>query len=147
MSQVSANLVGRTDTPFNTAAGYTQAGLSSANLRGLGDGSTLVLLNGRRVANYAANGGTVNLNFIPVAAIERIEVLKDGASAIYGADAMAGVVNFILRQQYSGAQLSAYGTHSAARRSVAMASHVGCRLRRSRGRPLQCLCRRQLSKR
>ena len=68
-----------------------------------------MLLNGRRAANYAANGGTVNLNFIPVAAIERIEILKDGASAIYGADAMAGVINFILRKDFRGAQLSAYG--------------------------------------
>ena len=109
MSHVSANLVGRTDAPYNTSVGNTQAGLSSANLRGLGDGSTLVLLNGRRAANYAANGGAVNLNFIPVAAIERIEILKDGASAIYGADAMAGVVNFILRKHFIGAQLSAYG--------------------------------------
>jgi iron complex outermembrane receptor protein len=102
MSQVSANLVGSTDTAFG------RPGLSSANLRGLGDGSTLVLLNGRRAANYAARSA-VNLNFIPVAAIERIEVLKDGASAIYGADAMAGVVNIILREDFSGLQLSAYG--------------------------------------
>jgi iron complex outermembrane recepter protein len=112
MSHVSANLVGRTDTPYNSSVGNTQAGLSSANLRGLGDGSTLVLLNGRRAANYAANGGTVNLNFIPLAAVERVEVLKDGASAIYGADAMAGVVNFILRSDYSGVQLSAYGAQT-----------------------------------
>jgi iron complex outermembrane receptor protein len=109
MSHVSANLVGRTDVPYNSSVGNTQAGLSSANLRGLGDGSTLVLLNGRRVANYAANGGTVNLNFIPVSALERVEILKDGASAIYGADAMAGVINFILRKEFSGVQLSAYG--------------------------------------
>jgi len=66
LSQVSANLIGRTDAIF---IGNPQARLSSANLRGLGEGSTLVLLNGRRAANYAANGGTVNLNFIPVAAI------------------------------------------------------------------------------
>jgi iron complex outermembrane recepter protein len=108
MGLVSANLVGRTDTPYQSSVGNTQAGLSSANLRGLGDGSTLVLLNGRRAANYAANGGTVNLNFIPVSAIERVEILKDGASAIYGADAMAGVINFILRKDFSGAQFSAY---------------------------------------
>jgi iron complex outermembrane receptor protein len=106
MSQVSANLIGRTDAIF---IGNPQSGLSSANLRGLGEGSTLVLLNGRRAANYAANGGTVNLNFIPVAAIDRIEILKDGASAIYGADAMAGVINFILRKDFRGVQVSAYG--------------------------------------
>jgi iron complex outermembrane receptor protein len=109
MSQVSANLVGRTDVPYNTSIGNSQAGLSSANLRGLGDGSALVLLNGRRAANYAANGATVNLNFIPIAAVERVEILKDGASAIYGADAIAGVINFILRKDFRGAQFSAYG--------------------------------------
>jgi iron complex outermembrane receptor protein len=106
LSQVSANLIGRTDVIF---VGNPQSGLSSANLRSLGEGSTLVLLNGRRAANYAANGGTVSLNFIPVSAIERIEILKDGASAIYGADAMAGVINFILRKDFCGVQLSAYG--------------------------------------
>jgi iron complex outermembrane recepter protein len=106
LSQVSANLVGRTDSIF---IAISQSGLSSANLRGLGEGSTLVLLNGRRAANYAANGATVNLNFIPVSAIERVEILKDGASAIYGADAMAGVINFILRRDFRGTELSAYG--------------------------------------
>ncbi len=106
LSQVSANLIGTTDAVF---VGTGRVGLSSANLRGLGEGSTLVLLNGRRAANYAATGATVNLNFIPVAAIERVEILKDGASAIYGADAMAGVVNFILRTDFRGVQLSAYG--------------------------------------
>ena len=109
LTQVSANLAGRTDVQF---AINVQAGLSSANLRGLGDGSTLVLINGRRAANYAANGGTVNLNFIPVAAIERVEVLKDGASAIYGADAMAGVINFILRKDFRGAQVTVYGAEA-----------------------------------
>src|SRR5205823_4884742 len=103
---------GRTDVPYNSSVGNTQAGLSSANLRGLGDGSTLVLLNGRRAANYAANGGTVNLNFIPTTAIERVEILKDGASAIYGADAIAGVINFILRKDFRGAQVSAYGAEA-----------------------------------
>ena len=106
MSQVSANLIGTTDAVF---IGNGRPGLSSANLRGLGEGSTLVLLNGRRAANFATTGSTVNLNFIPVAAIERVEILKDGASAIYGADAMAGVVNFVLRQDFRGLLFSAYG--------------------------------------
>ena len=106
MSQVSANLIGTTDAVF---IGNGRPGLSSANLRGLGEGSTLVLLNGRRAANFATTGSTVNLNFIPVAAIERVEILKDGASAIYGADAMAGVVNFVLRQDFRGLFFSAYG--------------------------------------
>ena len=88
-------------------------GLSAASLRGLGSTNTLILLNGRRVSNYAFNasgGGTVNLNQIPLAAIERVEVLKDGASAIYGTDAIGGVINFILRKDYTGAEVSAYGT-------------------------------------
>ena len=106
LSQVSANLIGTSDAVF---IGNGRPGLSSANLRGLGEGSTLVLLNGRRAANYARTGSTVNLNFIPVAAIERVEILKDGASAIYGADAMAGVVNFVLREDYRGLYASAYG--------------------------------------
>jgi iron complex outermembrane receptor protein len=82
-------------------------GLSSANLRGLGSGSTLVLLNGRRLANYAFDGESVDLNSIPLAAIDRVEVLKDGASAIYGTDAIAGVINFVLKRDYAGATLSA----------------------------------------
>ena len=110
MRRVSANLVGKTDVTFTSAPSGLQPGLSSANLRGFGDGSTLILLNGRRVANYALNGGTVNLNFIPLDAIDRVEILKDGASAIYGSDAMAGVINFILRKDYSGAQLAVYDT-------------------------------------
>jgi iron complex outermembrane recepter protein len=90
-----------------TVGNGTSPGLSSANLRGLGGGSTLVLLNGRRLANYAFDGESVDLNSIPLAAIDRVEVLKDGASAIYGSDAIAGVINFILRRDYAGAEISA----------------------------------------
>ncbi len=82
-------------------------GATSANLRGQGAGATLVLLNGRRTAAHGLNGGTVDLNSIPFAAIERVEVLKDGASAIYGTDAVGGVINFILKQNYQGATASA----------------------------------------
>ena len=57
-------------------------------------------------------GGTVNLNQIPLAAVERVEVLKDGASAIYGTDAIGGVINFILRKDFTGIEASAYGTHT-----------------------------------
>ncbi len=88
-------------------------GLAAAGLRGLGSTNTLVLLNGRRLSNYAFNaagGGTVNLNQIPLAAVERVEVLKDGASAIYGTDAIGGVINFILRKDYTGIEVTAYGT-------------------------------------
>lgn len=77
-------------------------GLSSANLRGQGNAATLVLLNGRRVAAHGLSGSAVDVNQIPFAAMERVEVLKDGASAIYGTDAIGGVINFITRKDYSG---------------------------------------------
>ena len=83
-------------------------GNSSANLRGLGANSTLVLLNGRRVMAHGAKGNAADLNFIPLAAIERVEVLKDGASAIYGTDAIGGVINFILRQDFTGLELTGF---------------------------------------
>jgi iron complex outermembrane receptor protein len=82
-------------------------GATSANLRMQGAGATLVLLNGRRVASHGLNGGVVDLNQIPFAAIERVEVLKDGASAIYGTDAVGGVMNFILKSNYQGLSASA----------------------------------------
>jgi len=82
-------------------------GATSANLRGQGSNATLVLLNGRRVAAHGLNGGVVDLNQIPLAAIERIEVLKDGASAIYGTDAIGGVINFILRTDFQGGNVRA----------------------------------------
>lgn len=77
-------------------------GFSGASLRGLGSTNTLVLLNGRRLAVYALDGGGVNLSAIPTAALERVEILRDGASAIYGTDAIAGVINFITRKDYTG---------------------------------------------
>lgn len=84
---------------------------STVSLRGLGSTSTLVLLNGRRIAPLAPadpNAGqasVVNLDSLPVNVIERIEILKDGASAIYGSEAIAGVVNIILRRDYKGAEV------------------------------------------
>ncbi len=82
-------------------------GSSSANLRNQGANATLVLLNGRRVASHGLNGGVVDLNQIPMAAVERVEVLKDGASSIYGTDAVGGVINFILRNNFTGLRISA----------------------------------------
>ncbi|MES2106074.1 MAG: TonB-dependent receptor [Pseudomonadota bacterium] len=84
---------------------------SGVSLRGLSVNSTLVLINGRRTAPYGFNDdgarSFVDLNSIPLDAVDRIEVLKDGASAIYGSDAIAGVVNVILRQNYQGKSISA----------------------------------------
>ena len=81
-------------------------GTASVNLRGLGQKRTLVLLNNRRLVFGGTGANTSpDLNMIPAAAIERIDVLKDGASAIYGADAVAGVVNIITRKDFEGLQL------------------------------------------
>ncbi|MEN3293458.1 MAG: iron complex outerrane recepter protein, partial [Burkholderiales bacterium] len=91
--------------PMSFGSGFA-GGASGISLRGLGAASTLVLLNGRRVAPYglADDGQKVftDLNMIPVEAVERVEILKDGASAIYGSDAIAGVVNVILRKDFVG---------------------------------------------
>jgi len=93
-------------------------GASAVSLRGLGTSSTLTLVNGRRVSvSSFAKGGTesfVDINSIPLAAIERIEILPSGASALYGADAVAGVVNIILKKDYEGLALSgSYGNSTA----------------------------------
>jgi iron complex outermembrane receptor protein len=107
LSTISANILGIND---QLGIGDTvRPGLASANLRGIGDGSTLVLLNGRRVANYAFQGGAVDLNTIPLAAIDRVEILKDGASAIYGSDAIGGIINFVLRKNFRGLEATGYG--------------------------------------
>jgi iron complex outermembrane receptor protein len=93
---------------FTTSAdsvGGTGGGISTASIHDIGASYTLVLLNGRRVAP-ATSGGTVDLNIIPVAAIKRVEVLTDGASALYGSDAIAGVLNFILKDDIDTTTLS-----------------------------------------
>jgi iron complex outermembrane receptor protein len=77
---------------------------NAINLRGLGSTSTLVLLNGRRIAPGGFEGVFTDVTNIPLSAVERIEVLPDGASALYGSDAVGGVVNFKLRKDYSGAE-------------------------------------------
>lgn len=94
------------------SAGRGNNGSATVALRGLSAVNTLVLINGRRVlANNS--GGTVDLNSIPFDAVERVEVLKDGASAIYGSDAIAGVVNIIMRRDFDGLLLKGgYGISS-----------------------------------
>jgi len=89
------------------AIGATTGAKAEADLRGLGSNKTLVLLNGRRIANHAFDAASADLNAIPLSAIDRIEVLRDGASAIYGTDAIGGVVNFILRRDFQGIEVSA----------------------------------------
>lgn len=85
---------------------------SFANLRNIGANRTLVLVNGHRWVGGSNINGTVNLNSIPLGAVERIDVLKDGGSVLYGADAMVGLVNIILKEEYDGAEGSIrYGTY------------------------------------
>ncbi|HEX9173630.1 MAG TPA: TonB-dependent receptor plug domain-containing protein, partial [Telluria sp.] len=102
----SDNLASNADVTSGAQRGNN--GASSANLRGQGADSTLVLLNGRRVATHGMKGSAVDLNSIPMAAVDRIEILKDGASAIYGTDAIGGVINFILRKNYKGLEAQAF---------------------------------------
>ncbi|GHD35274.1 TonB-dependent receptor [Parahalioglobus pacificus] len=87
---------------LSTAISNGGDGTASVTLRGLPASNTLVLINGRRVANDGLAGESVDLNSIPPAAVERIEILKDGASAIYGSDAIAGVVNVIMKRDFYG---------------------------------------------
>lgn len=96
-------------TNAGTDSGSTPVGASGVSLRGLGTSSTLTLINGRRatVSSFASGSESfVDANSIPLAAIERVEILPGGASATYGADAVAGVVNYILRDDYEGAEIS-----------------------------------------
>ncbi len=112
----------------NNATGFTPAA-TSISLRGLGPEATLVLINGRRVAVYpVGTGGTtafVDLNTIPLSAVESIEVLKDGASALYGADAVAGVVNIKMRRGFDGSEAAiTYGNTTDEDSSEVVASFI-----------------------
>ncbi len=103
-------------TPFNSqgpsitmsgSAGSTVQGSSDVNLRGLGFGRTLSLLNGRRLPPDGAGFAfSTNLNFIPTAAVERVEILRDGGSPVYGSDALGGVVNLVLKDDYHGGNVT-----------------------------------------
>ncbi|MBT9499944.1 MAG: TonB-dependent receptor [Burkholderiaceae bacterium] len=89
----------------DTAIGSNSGGIATASIHDIGAAYTLVLLNGRRVAP-TGSGSSINLNSIPMSAIERIEVLTDGASALYGSDAIAGVVNFVLKRNHQGGNIT-----------------------------------------
>lgn len=104
LAKISAN-----QSNFVTASnvGTSKTAGSAANLRALGANKTLVLLNGRRLAANAYDSGVTNLNIIPLAMLDRIEVLRDGASSIYGTDAIGGVINFITKKQFTGLNLTA----------------------------------------
>lgn len=93
-------------TSVTTGEGNLARG-TGINLRGLGLGTTLTLIDGRRQTTSGDNGNFIDVSAIPAAAIERIEILPDGASALYGSDAIGGVVNFILRRDFDGAEFGA----------------------------------------
>lgn len=105
----------QTTTGVSTSAGLltdSGPGSSTAGLRGLDPGRTLVLVNGRRLAPAGVRGApsAPDLNLIPGSLVERVDVLLDGASSVYGSDAVAGVVNYILRTDFDGLQLDAFVT-------------------------------------
>jgi iron complex outermembrane receptor protein len=103
VEQVMANLsVSQASTGTSQTVGSGTGGASFADLRGIGANKTLVLLNGRRLANNAIDSSAPDLNMIPFAALERVEVLRDGASSLYGSDAVGGVINFITKKDFQG---------------------------------------------
>ncbi|KAA5840990.1 TonB-dependent receptor [Pseudomonas chlororaphis] len=106
INRISAN---QSSVGSGRSVGSSSGGAAYADLRGIGPNKTLVLLNGRRLSNNATNainGSGVDLNTIPFAAIDRVEVLRDGASALYGTDAIGGVINFITKKSLTRGQVS-----------------------------------------
>lgn len=98
-------------TSFNSAgsfrpqSGSSAQGISQINLRGLGAERSLILVDGRRLPKSPSTGNAQDLNSVPIAAVERIEILSDGASAVYGSDAIAGVINIITRKDFNGVEI------------------------------------------
>jgi iron complex outermembrane receptor protein len=132
IGRLSATASNLTDGGSIAFGGFRdQMGFNGANLRGLGVSSTLVLLNGRRMANFASPGDAagVDLNSIPAAAIDRVEVLLDGASSLYGSDAIGGVINFITRKDFNGVDIavlaSATGEGGAGKRTATLSGGFG----------------------
>ena len=115
LSQTTVVQGQQTTTGLSTSAGLltdSGPGSATAGLRGLDPGRTLVLINGRRLAPAGVRGApsAPDLNLIPGSLVERVDVLLDGASSVYGSDAVAGVVNYILRSDFDGLQLDAFVT-------------------------------------
>ena len=103
LGSISASQV---STSTSQIVGSSSGGASFADIHGIGANKTLVLLNGHRLVNNSFSGSAPDLNMIPFAAIDRVEVLRDGASSLYGTDAIAGVINFITKRDYNGGQIS-----------------------------------------
>ncbi|MFL6604479.1 MAG: TonB-dependent receptor domain-containing protein [Steroidobacteraceae bacterium] len=102
---------GASDSTVGAIAGGSKVanvtGGTGVNLRGLGNDATIVLVNGRRIAAGSSKADFVDISLIPLTAVERVEIVTDGASAIYGSDAVGGVINFILRKDFNGAETRA----------------------------------------
>jgi iron complex outermembrane recepter protein len=96
------------DTNFGSEAGTNASRGNGINLRALGAGSTLVLLNGHRLGRSGTEGQFVDISNLPLAAVERVDILPDSSSTYYGADAVGGVVNFVMRDRFEGQQTEAY---------------------------------------
>jgi iron complex outermembrane receptor protein len=110
IEQVMASLTSvQAQQTTSQVVGLGTGGATFADLRGVGSNKTLVLLNGRRVANNSFDGSSPDLNMIPFAALERVEVLRDGASSLYGSDAVGGVINFITRKNLTGGTITVGG--------------------------------------
>lgn len=111
------NVSGSFDAASNGASGNAQSGGNvtrgtAINLRGVGQGGTLTLVDGHRITPSGTASAFTEANQVPIAAVERIEVILDGASAVYGSDAIAGVINYVLRKNFNGVELS--GRYTAA---------------------------------
>lgn len=105
VSDFLRNLTFNSFGSYRESSGNSFQGQALVSLRGLGSQRTLILLNGRRMPpSPVTQGGGIDLNTIPISAVERIELLSDGASAVYGSDAIGGVINVILKKDYSGTQ-------------------------------------------
>jgi iron complex outermembrane receptor protein len=121
VAQILDNLTSNDRTAISDLGGTNSwaSGATGVSLRNLGTGATLVLLNGRRLSSYGFADGLqsnfINIDSIPSDVIERVEILKDGASAVYGSDAVAGVVNIITRKNYRGVGVKASAQQSLKR--------------------------------
>ena len=103
LRQLPQNLNATNETVGSKLNGATNiSGASTVNLRGFGSESTLVLIDGRRVGHSGVLGGVTDISTIPLSMVERVEIITDGASSIYGSDAVGGVVNVITKKDYSG---------------------------------------------
>ncbi|MGH8208436.1 MAG: TonB-dependent receptor plug domain-containing protein, partial [Steroidobacteraceae bacterium] len=111
LQSLSAAVQGNNNVVSATGAGATSGGVSTVSLRGLGSQRTLVLIDGKRVAGGGTitDSSSVDVGMIPLAAVQRVDVLKDSASAIYGSDAIAGVINFMLRDNFQGLEFDGNG--------------------------------------